>query len=69
MTRTNRNFPENGRFYRRPKTTNEIKQNKQLKADIRADDIPYKIDKLNRIHRFIPNAWDDIFVSMFRKKR
>lgn len=61
MSRTHRNFPNSRRMYRKPKTTNEIKQNAQLEADIKVDDgISVNISKHNRRHRFIPTAWDDI---------
>jgi len=64
MSKTQRDFPNWRKFYyRRPKTTNEIKQNTGLLADIVADDIPYDISGLNRIHRHIPNAYDDLIIS------
>lgn len=62
MSRTRRNFPEN-RWLRKLKTFSEIKQNEQLFADIRSDEIPYSIDKLNRMHRHIPDSWDDVKIS------
>jgi len=66
MSKTQRNFPDWRRFYyRRPRTTNEIKQNTGLLADIKADDISYDISGLNRIHRHIPNAWDDVVISAY----
>lgn len=64
MSRTRRNFPENS-WFRKPKTFNEIKQNRQIFADIRSDEIPYSIDKLNRMRRHIPDSWDDVTLSAF----
>jgi hypothetical protein len=69
MSKTQRDFPDWKRYYyRRPKTTNEIRQNTGLLADIVADDIPYDISGLNRIHRYIPNAWDDVAIAAFYER-
>lgn len=68
MSRTRRNIPHK-RWFRRPRTTNEIKQNKQLEVDIRIDEFPCNIDKRNRIHRFIPTAYDDLRISWLLKNR
>jgi hypothetical protein len=63
MSRTHRNIPEN-HYYRRLSTNSEIRQNKQLFADIRVeDDIPASIDKLNRMRRYIPDSWEDLPIS------
>lgn len=62
MARSYRNTPED-HFYRRIKTNSEIKQNRQLFADLRADDIPYSISGVNRMRRYIPDSWDDLPIS------
>jgi hypothetical protein len=69
MSKTQRNHPEWRRFWlRKPRTTNEIKQNDSLFADIKADDIPYNISGLNRLHRHIPTHYDDITVSSYSER-
>lgn len=62
MARSHRKVPHD-RFFRKIKTNNEIKQNEQLFADLRADDIPYSISGVNRMRRYIPNSWDDLSIS------
>jgi len=69
MSKTQRHFPDWKRFYyRRPKTTNEIRQNKGLLSDIKADDIQFDISGINRLHRHIPTHWDDIVISAYYEK-
>jgi len=69
MSKTQRNHPEWRRFWlRKPRTTNEIKQNDALFADIKADDVSYNISGLNRLHRHIPTAYDDITVSSYSER-
>jgi hypothetical protein len=65
MSHTFRNVPEN-RYFRRMRTHNEIAQNVQLLTDIHTEDIPYFVSKLNRIHRYIPDSWDDCVISSIR---
>ena len=66
MSKTERNHPEWRRFWlRKPRTTNEIRQNNALFSDIKVDDVPYNISGLNRLHRHIPTAYDDITVSSY----
>lgn len=66
MSRTQRNFPDWKRFYyRRPKTTNEIRQNQGLLSDIKVDDVQFNISGINRLHRHIPTAWDDVVISSY----
>jgi len=69
MSKTERNHPEWRRFWlRKPRTTNEIRQNEALLADIKADDVPYDISGLNRLHRYIPTVYDDITVSSYYER-
>jgi hypothetical protein len=66
MSKTERNHPDWKRFWlRKPRTTNEIRQNEALLADVKADDVPYNISGLNRLHRYIPTVYDDITVSSY----
>jgi hypothetical protein len=64
MSRTYRNSNHN-HYYRHPKTTNEIRQNTALLSDLKSGDFDYDISGLNRLHRYIPNAWDDIVISSY----
>lgn len=65
MSRTHRNLPPNGRFYRKPKTTNErkliisLKTNEDLKS--------FGIVPRNRYNRYIPNYWDDQVISAYNE--
>ena len=69
MSKTERNHPEWKRYWlRKPRTTNEIRQNTALFADIKADDVPYDISGLNRLHRHIVTAYDDITVSSYYER-
>lgn len=69
MSKTERNHPEWRRFWlRKPRTTNEIRQNQALLADVKADDVPYNISGLNRLHRYIPTVYDDITVSSYYER-
>ena len=69
MSKTERNHPEWRRFWlRKPRTTNEIRQNEALLADIKVDDVPYDISGLNRLHRYIPTVYDDITVSSYYER-
>ena len=69
MSKTERNHPEWRRFWlRKPRTTNEIRQNVALLADVKADDVPYDISGLNRLHRYIPTVYDDITVSSYYER-
>ena len=69
MSKTERNHPEWRRFWlRKPRTTNEIRQNTALFVDIKANDIPYNISGLNRLHRHIPTVYDDITVSSYYER-
>ena len=69
MSKTERNHPDWKRFWlRKPRTTNEIRQNTALFADIKADDVPYNISGLNRLHRHIPTVYDDITVSSYYER-
>lgn len=66
MSKTERNQPDWKRYWsRKPRTTNEIRQNTALFADIKANDILYNISGLNRLRRYIPTAYDDIIVSSY----
>ena len=66
MSKTERNQPDWKRYWlRKPRTTNEIRQNTALFADIKANDILYNISGLNRLRRYIPTAYDDITVSSY----
>jgi hypothetical protein len=60
MSRTYRNVDRNG-YYRRFKTLNEKKQIEAIQNDPELKD--YKLGKINRLNRFIPNAWDDIPIA------
>jgi hypothetical protein len=69
MSRTERNHPVWSKCgLRKPRTTNEIRQNEALLADVKADDVPYDISGLNRIHRHIPTAYDDIIISSLSER-
>lgn len=66
MSRTRRVLPEWKRyFHRNPKTFQEIRQNEGLLTDIHFGDFDYQISGLNRIHRHIAHANDDIVVSSY----
>jgi hypothetical protein len=69
MSKTNRNQPFWKRYWHRnPKTTNEIKQNLALFNDLKNNDVEYRISGINRFHRHIPTAYDDILVSSYAEK-
>jgi hypothetical protein len=69
MSKTQRNHPNWKKYHhRRPKTTNEIRQNQTLLNDLQTEDYPYNISGVNRLHRFIPTAWDDMLVSSTKEK-
>lgn len=68
MSRTHRNSDFRNHYYRHPKTTNEIRQNTALLADLKADDIEYSLSGVNRLHRYIPNAWDDLINSAYHQE-
>lgn len=61
MARTQRNQTFN--YFRKPKTFNLIQNIKGLLADIQAHEFDYSISKLNRHHRYIPDAYDDLYIS------
>lgn len=61
MSKTHRTHPK--RMYRKPKTFNLIRENNGLIMDIRSGDIDLNISKMNRINRFIPDAWEDLPIS------
>ena len=61
MSRTYRKNPPNNCLYRNPKTKNEISQIDAIMNDPDLKD--YKLAKVNRMHRHIPTAWDDIVVA------
>ena len=69
MSRTHRIVPTRSQGYRssyglrRPKTTQEIKQNQGLLQDIAAGEFEYDISGVNRLHRHIAHANDDIVAS------
>ena len=67
MSKTERNHPE-WKWLRNPRTTNEIRQNAALLADIKVDDVPYNISGINRLHRYIPTAYDDIHISAYYER-
>lgn len=68
MSRTHRNIPQN-HYFRHLKTINEIKQNQQLFADVRTEDIPYSISKMNRMRRHIPDSWEDYPIAAYFENR
>lgn len=64
MANTFRNsIHQKNRYYRRPKTFNEIRQLHALETDIQMNEFEYPISKRNRMHRHIPDAWEDIPIS------
>ena len=60
MSRTYRNVDRNG-YYRRFKTLNEIRMIEAIQTDPELKD--YTIGKINRLNRYIPNAWDDVPIA------
>lgn len=62
MSRTHRIHPD-WKMFRRPRTFNLVQQNQALLSDVRNEEFDYPISKMNRVHRFIPDAWDDIRIS------
>jgi hypothetical protein len=60
MSRTYRNM-EYDHIYRHPKTTSEKKQIEAIQTDPELKE--YKIAKVNRLNRYIPNLYDDIVIS------
>ena len=69
MSRTKRNQPIWKRnWHRKPRTSNEIKQNIALFNDLKTDDLEHCISGLNRLHRYIPTSYDDIIVSSYFEK-
>lgn len=64
MSRTIRTQPVwRKNWFRHPKTSNEIRNNTGLIADIKVNDVPYDISGINRLHRHIPTAYDDQRIS------
>jgi len=69
MSRTHRIVPTRSQGYRspsgfrRPKTTQNIKKNKGLLRDIAVGEFEYNISGVNRLHRHIAHANDDIIAS------
>lgn len=61
MSRTHRIHPN--KMHRRPKTFNLIRMNEGLMADVRTQEYEHTISKMNRTHRHIPGAWDDLPIS------
>lgn len=61
MSRTRRTQP--WKMYRRPKTFNQIQSNEALLSDIKCHEFDYSISKMNRIRRYIPDAWEDLPIS------
>ena len=65
MSRTHRTSPSHRCGLRKPKTTQEIRQNKGLIEDVKSGEFDYAISGLNRMHRIIPTAWDDVVASSY----
>ena len=63
MSRTHRTSPSNRCGLRKPKTTQEIRQNKGLIQDVKSGEFDYVISGLNRLHRHILHANDDVVAS------
>lgn len=65
MSKTHRNLPKKVLYYRKPKTTQEIRENEGLLNDLKVEESDYKISGINRMNRYIPSAWDDIVISAY----
>jgi hypothetical protein len=63
MSRTHRNTSFNKCALRNPRTTQEIRQNRGLIQDISVGEYDYSISGVNRLHRNIVTAWDDVVTS------
>lgn len=63
MSRTHRTSPSNRNGHRKPKTMQEIRQNKGLIEDVKSGEFDYQISGLNRMHRYIAHANDDVVAS------
>ena len=69
MSRTHRIVPTRSQGYRSPcglrspRTLQEIKQTKGLLQDIAAGEFEYNISGVNRLHRHIAHANDDVVAS------
>jgi hypothetical protein len=67
MARTHRSLPKKSCYcyFRKPKTSQEIRKLKGLLNDLKLEDSEYKLSGVNRMHRYIPTAWDDIVISAY----
>jgi hypothetical protein len=64
MSRTYRNPHHHNCALRHPKTTSQRREVAGLLADIKAGEYDgLKLAKVNRAHRHIVHAWDDIVVA------
>lgn len=65
MARTHRTLPKKRYYFRKPKTTQEIRKLKGLLNDLKVEESEYKLSGVNRMHRYIPTAWDDYVISAY----
>ena len=66
MSRTKRNLPpKRGFYFRKPRTTQEIRENEGFLVDVNMDKELPSISGLNRMRRYIPTHWDDIVLSAY----
>ena len=63
MSRTYRKIDREGCYFRRFKTLNEKKQIESIQTDPELKE--YKLGKINRLNRFIPDAYEDVVISAY----
>lgn len=59
-----RTYRKNGySMFRHPKTFNQIRNTEAILTDAREEDYP--ISGTNRMHKYIPTAWDDLHQASY----
>jgi hypothetical protein len=61
-----RTYRKNGYgYFRHPKTFNQIRNTEAILTDLQEEEYP--ISGVNRMHKYIPTAWDDLHCSAFKE--